>query len=179
MKKLVLLIAGTFLCLMIFTSRIYTCALSASAGSNAITVLTKDRPTPINRRTQNRLFDSLLTAGGNGRDAPPACADGELFASLLRPDGPISYQPNGSYYYINRKATHKGCLIGPSGVNFDLELQKRKARDSNEWVTVAHNNGPDANETISYDGEAGFYRWKIYSVRGYGNYNFWAVIPRD
>jgi hypothetical protein len=176
MKKLVLLFAGTFLCLMIFTSRIYTCPVSASAGSSAITIPTKDRPTPIDRRTQNRLFDSLLTAGGNGSDAPPACAGGQLFASLLRPDGPIAYEPIGSYYYFNRSATHKGCLIGPSGVNFDLNLQKR---DGNEWVTVAHSNGPDANETISYNGEAGYYRWKIYSVRGYGNYNFWAVIPRD
>lgn len=178
MKKLVLLFAGTFLCLMIFTSRIYTGALSASARSSVITTPTKDRPTPTNRRTQNRLFDSLLTAGGNGRDAPPACAGGQLFASLLRPDGPRAYEPIGSYYYFNRKATHKGCLIGPSGVNFDLDLQRRNS-DREPWVTVASGNRSDANETISYDGEAGFYRWKIYSVRGYGNYNFWAVIPRD
>ncbi|MCA1615663.1 MAG: S1 family peptidase, partial [Acidobacteria bacterium] len=89
--------------------------------------------------------------------------------------GDYDYHPNGSYYYSSISGAHKGCLVGPtSGADFDLYLQKW---NGSSWVIVARGETATSNETISYSGTSGYYRWQVYSYSGTGSYNFWRLAP--
>jgi hypothetical protein len=128
--------------------------------------------TNIGTGSPNRLLYSLLTTGGG---VPAACTGGTLYTGSLGFTGDYDYHPNGSYYYSAVSGTHKGCLVGPSsGADFDLYLQKW---NGSAWVIVASSESVTSNETISYTGTAGYYRFQIYSYSGTGSYNFWTVHP--
>ncbi|HEX6182992.1 MAG TPA: S8 family serine peptidase, partial [Pyrinomonadaceae bacterium] len=131
--------------------------------------------TGIGTGSPNRLLYSLLTTGGGGGGVPAACTGGTLYTGSLGFTGDYDYHPNGSYYYSSVSGTHKGCLVGPtSGADFDLYLQKW---NGSSWVIVARSESVTSNETISYTGTAGYYRFQIYSYSGSGSYNFWTVHP--
>jgi aqualysin 1 len=132
--------------------------------------------TGIGTGSPNRLLYSLLTTGGGGGGGvPAACTGGTLYTGSLGFTGDYDYHPNGSYYYSSVSGTHKGCLVGPtSGTDFDLDLQKW---NGSAWVIVARGETATSNETISYSGTAGYYRFQVYSYSGSGSYNFWTVHP--
>jgi aqualysin 1 len=130
--------------------------------------------TGIGTGSPNRLLYSPLTTGGGG-GVPAACAGGTLYTGTLTFTGDFDYHPNGSYYYSSVSGTHKGCLVGPtSGADFDLYLQKW---NGSSWVIVAGSESVTSNETISYTGTSGYYRFQVYSYSGSGSYNFWTVHP--
>ena len=130
--------------------------------------------TNIGTGSPNRLLYSLLTTGGGG-GVPAACSGGTLYTGTLTFTGDYDYHPNGSYYYSVASGTHRGCLVGPtSGADFDLYLQKW---NGSAWVIVARSESVTSNETISYTGTAGYYRFQVYSYSGSGSYNFWTVHP--
>ncbi|HWS90724.1 MAG TPA: S8 family peptidase [Pyrinomonadaceae bacterium] len=130
--------------------------------------------TNIGTGSPNRLLYSLLTTGGGG-GVPAACTGGTLYTGSLGFTGDYDYHPNGSYYYSAASGTHKGCLVGPtSGADFDLYLQKW---NGSAWVIVARGETATSNETISYTGTSGYYRFQVYSYSGSGSYNFWTVHP--
>ena len=131
--------------------------------------------TGIGTGSPNRLLYSPLTTGGGGGGVPAACTGGTLYTGSLTGTGTSQYHPNGSYYYSSVSGTHKGCLVGPtSGADFDLYLQKW---NGSAWVIVARGETATSNETISYSGTAGYYRFQVYSYSGSGSYNFWTVHP--
>ncbi len=70
------------------------------------------------------------------RPPPPSgCASlPEQFSGSLSGAGDFDNHPNGTYFYTPRSGTHRGCLDGPSGVDFDLFLRKWNGFT---WVTVA------------------------------------------
>ncbi|MCA1614570.1 MAG: S8 family peptidase [Acidobacteria bacterium] len=130
--------------------------------------------TNIGTGSPNRLLYSLLTTDGGG-GVPTACSGGTQYTGTLTYTGDYDYHPNGSYYYSSVSGTHKGCLVGPtSGADFDLYLQKW---NGSSWVIVARSESVSSNETISYSGTAGYYRFQVYSYSGTGSYNLWIVRP--
>jgi subtilisin family serine protease len=130
--------------------------------------------TNIGTGSPNRLLYSLLTTGG-GSTVPSACTGGTLYTGSLGFTGDYDYHPNGSYYYSSVSGTHKGCLVGPtSGADFDLYLQKW---NGSAWVIVARSESVTSNETISYTGTSGYYRFQVYSYSGSGSYNLWIIRP--
>ena len=130
--------------------------------------------TNIGTGSPNRLLYSLLTTGGGG-GVPAACTGGTLYTGSLGFTGDYDYHPNGSYYFSSVSGTHKGCLVGPtSGADFDLYLQKW---NGSAWVIVARGETATSNETISYTGTSGYYRFQVYSYSGSGSYNFWTIHP--
>ena len=130
--------------------------------------------TGIGTGSPNRLLYSLLTTDSGG-GAPSACSGGTLYTGTLSFSGDYDYHPNGSYYYSSVSGYHKGCLVGPtSGADFDLYLQKW---NGSSWVIVARSESATSNETISYSGTAGYYRWLAYSYSGSGSYSLWIVRP--
>ena len=147
-------------------------AAPSLVASQIISTATPNRLTGIGTGSPNRLLYSPLTAPGS--DAPAACADGTLYTGSLSGTGAINYQPNGSYYYSSVSGVHKGCLVGQTGADFDLYLQKW---NGTMWVVVASSTSATPNETITYSGTPGYYTWQIYSYSGSGNYNFWLVRP--
>ena len=77
-------------------------------------------------------------------------------------------RPSG-YYYSSVRAPTSGCLDGPSGVDFDLYLEKW---NGSSWVVVAQSISSDPDEQISYSGTAGNYSWRVESYTGSGSYTF-------
>jgi subtilisin family serine protease len=102
------------------------------------------------------------------------CTDCTPYTGSLTGKGYSAYQPNGSYYYSSAAGAHQGWLQGPAGTDFDLYLQKW---NGNAWANVATSAGSSSTEQITYNGTAGYYRFRIYSYAGSGNYSFWLKKP--
>ncbi len=123
----------------------------------------------------NRLLYSLLGAAPPPPPPPPpppTC--GTSYSGTLSGTGDADFQPNGTYYRSTSSGTHRGCLKGPAGVDFDLYLQRW---NGSSWVSVASALGATATETITYSGTPAYYRWRILSYSGAGSYAFELSRP--
>ncbi|WP_265520341.1 S1 family peptidase [Oerskovia flava] len=120
---------------------------------------------------------TLITSGGGGGnpEPPPAGCTGyaSTFTGTLS-SGATAAQPNGSYYTTTRSGTHRGCLSGPSGADFDLYLQKWSG---SQWVSVAQSTAPGSSETVTYNGTSGYYRYVVHAYSGSGSYTLGATAP--
>ncbi len=112
-----------------------------------------------------------VTVSSGGGDPCTSC---EMYTGVLTGTGTSQYQPNGTYYYTGVSGTHRGWLRGPTTADFDLYLQKWNGF---YWATVARSESVTSEEQIAYTGTAGYYRWRIYSYSGSGNYTFWLQRP--
>ncbi len=122
----------------------------------------------------NRLLYTL--GGGSAPPPPPPAGCGglpEQFTGSLSGAGDADTHPNGTYFQAVA-GTHKGCLDGPNGVDFDLALYRW---NGSSWsrVAVAQGSGPD--ESITYNGTAGYYYWRVNSYSGSGSYSFGMQRP--
>nr|MDT0657522.1 S1 family peptidase [Micromonospora sp. DSM 115978] len=121
----------------------------------------------------------LTLRTGSGGTPPPTTpppggtCSGTTYTGSLS-SGASQYQPGGSYYYSSASGTHRGCLDGPNGVDFDLYLQRWSG---SSWVTVAQGitSGPD--ETTTYTGSAGYYRYRVHAYSGSGSYSLSISRP--
>jgi hypothetical protein len=68
----------------------------------------------------------------------------------------------------------EGWLEGPSGADFDLYLWQW---NGSSWVVVGASTSITPNESVGFDGAAGYYYWEIYSFSGSGVYDFWLKHP--
>lgn len=134
----------------------------SASGTYSVTLTVRDTAGQTHSQTQ-----SVSVSSG----AP--CSNCEYYTGTLSGSGASAIQPNGSYYY-SAAGVHQGWLQGPSGTDFDLYLQRWNGAN---WVTVARAESTGSNESISYNGTAGYYRWRIYSYRGSGTYHFWLKRP--
>lgn len=121
----------------------------------------------------NRLLYSLLTSAPPPPPPPPACSAGTLYSGTLSGTNDSDIHPNGTYFQ-SPAGTHQGVLDGPAGVDFDLYLQRWNGF---MWARVASgvSSGPD--ETVIYNGTAGYYRWQVISYSGSGAYAFCLQRP--
>jgi subtilisin-like proprotein convertase family protein len=101
------------------------------------------------------------------------CTNCEHYTGTLSGTGDYDYHPNGTYYYSSA-GTHQGWLEGPAGTDFDLYLWRW---NGSSWATVASSTSSNSSESISYNGSAGYYVWRIYSYSGSGGYDFWLDRP--
>jgi subtilisin family serine protease len=131
----------------------------------------------------NRLLYSLLTGGGPPpgptptpvpTQPPAGCGLAESYAGSLSSNGDFDYHPNGTYFYSSRSGTHRGCLRGPAGTDFDLYLWRWNGF---YWATVAQSISSDSDEDIAYNGSAGYYVWRVVSYSGSGSYTFGMTRP--
>ena len=102
---------------------------------------------------------------GGGDNGGASCA-GTPYAGTLTA-GATQFQPNNTYYSTASAAKHSGCMIGPVGTDFDLELLKW---NGSGWVQVAKSDGPSSQESVAYNGAAGYYTWRVSSAAGAGAY---------
>jgi serine protease len=142
------------------TSRTY-----AAGGSYQVTLTVRDTANQTNSQTRTVTVSS-------GPTAP--CTNCEAYTGSLSGTGANAYHPNGSYYYSSGSGTHSGWLRGPANADFDLYLQKWTGWG---WSTVAQGISSNSSEDVSYNGTAGYYRWRVYSYSGSGSYNFWMRRP--
>src|SRR5215207_4459812 len=91
---------------------------------------------------------TLVTSGGGNPNPPTGCTGFEFTATGSLSSGGSAYVPNGSYYYSSASGTHRGCLDGPSGTDFDLYLQKW---NGSAWAVVAQGITSAADENVTYN----------------------------
>jgi aqualysin 1 len=135
-------------------------AIVASSTPNVVTGVGSGSP--------NRLLYSLL---GNAPPPPPppppppGCAS-ETYTGTLSGTGDADIHPNGTYFVANA-GTHSGCLSGPTNADFDLALYRWNGFF---WTRVAVSQSTTSTESITYNGTAGSYYWRVYSFSGSGSY---------
>ncbi|HEX6640786.1 MAG TPA: M4 family metallopeptidase [Thermoanaerobaculia bacterium] len=77
-------------------------------------------------------------------------------------------------YSSSVSGSHTGKLTGPSGVDFDLYLQKLSG---STWTSVAAGESSTATENVSYNGTSGTYRWRVYAYSGSGSFTLCTTKP--
>ncbi|MFI6707619.1 S1 family peptidase [Nonomuraea sp. NPDC050478] len=111
---------------------------------------------------------TLVTSDGGGDPDPPTgCQGYQSTHTGSLSSGQNAYQPNGSYYQTTTSGTHAACLDAPDGTDFDLYLQRWNGFS---WSTVAQGITPGADETVTYNGSAGYYRYRVHAYSGSGSY---------
>jgi streptogrisin C len=113
----------------------------------------------------------LVTGTGTPPDPPTGCSGYEFTRTGSVSSGGSQWTP---YYYSSVSGSHRGCLDGPSGVDFDLYLQKWNGF---AWADVAGGTSPNPDETVSYTGTAGYYRWEVHAYSGSGSYTLGYSNP--
>lgn len=124
---------------------------------------------PVNEILQ--AYGLTLVTNGGGEPPGGEC-EGSLTGNLS--SGASAVQPNGSYYQSTRSGAHTGCLDGPSGADFDLYLQKW---NGSSWASVASGTSPNPDETVTYNGTAGYYRYVVHAYSGSGAYTLGYTRP--
>lgn len=114
---------------------------------------------------------SCLTDCGGNPPPPPSCT---TYTGSLSGTGAAAVQPNGTYYQSTAAGTHSGTLSGPSGADFDLYLYRW---NGSAWAIVARSEGATSSESITYNGTAGYYYWRILSYSGSGSYSLCISRP--
>ncbi|MFC4119198.1 S1 family peptidase [Nonomuraea zeae] len=116
---------------------------------------------------------TLVTAGGT--EPPPTGCQGyeETYSGSLT-SNQSAYQPNGSYYQATVSGTHAACLDGPNGTDFDVYLQRW---NGSTWAVVASATSPNPDETLSFNGTAGYYRYRVHAYSGSGSYTLGLNRP--
>jgi hypothetical protein len=121
---------------------------------------------------RNRFANaSCLTDCGGNPPPPPTCT---TYTGSLSGTGASAVQPNGTWYQTTASGIHAGTLTGPGGADFDLYLRRW---NGSAWVTVAASEGPTSSESISFNGSAGYYYWRILSFSGSGSYSLCFSRP--
>ncbi|QFG25183.1 S1 family peptidase [Actinomadura sp. WMMB 499] len=116
----------------------------------------------------------LVTGDGGPGPDPGSCDGHQTTVSGSLSSGANAYQPNGSYYQSTSSGAHTACLDGPTGTDFDLYLQKWSG---SSWQTVAQSISPTPDENISYNGTAGYYRYRVHAYSGSGAYTLGFSRP--
>ncbi|MBB5868343.1 streptogrisin C [Allocatelliglobosispora scoriae] len=120
---------------------------------------------------------TLMTSGTTPPSSPPptsGCTGYEFTRSGTLSSGGVAYQPDNSYYTSTVSGTHRGCLRGPSGTDYDLYLQKWSG---SAWVDVAEGATSSNAETLTYSGTAGNYRFQVHAYSGSGAYTMGFSNP--
>ncbi|MDG4766265.1 S1 family peptidase [Solwaraspora sp. WMMD406] len=87
--------------------------------------------------------------------------------------GGTAIQPNGTYFTASA-GTHRACLDGPTSRDFDLYLQRWSG---SSWVSVASGTSPGPDETLTYSGSSGYYRYVVHAYSGSGSYSLGITRP--
>ena len=145
-----------------------TTATPASVASALINNSTANKVTSAGTGSPNRLLYSIF---GGSTTPPPS---GTTYTGSLSGAGDSDIHPGGTYYQSTVSGTHKGVLDGPSGVDFDLYLDRW---NGSAWAIVGRGETASPDETITYSGTSGYYRWRVVSYTGSGSYTFTMTKP--
>ncbi|GAA4415305.1 M64 family metallopeptidase [Actinokineospora soli] len=115
----------------------------------------------------DRAIRSKISTTPTGCTSYPTTRTGSLNA------GASAHQPDGSYFQA-AAGSHRACLDGPTGANFDLALQKW---NGSAWATVASATTSSPDETLTYTGTSGYYTYRITAVTGSGSYTLGYGAP--
>ncbi|MEU7004419.1 serine protease [Nonomuraea sp. NPDC046570] len=118
-----------------------------------------------------RTATFALTVGGG---PPQGCSGFETTKTGSLTSGASQYQPDGQYYQTTTTGPHRACLDGPTGTDYDLYLQKW---NGSSWAAVAQGATAGPDETLTYTGTAGYYRYRVHAYQGSGAYTLGYDAP--
>ena len=104
------------------------------------------------------------------------CPECEQTSGTLSGANAQQYTPN-SAGFSSSGGQFRGFLEGPDGVDFDLYLEKFGGFLFQSWSVVAAGESLSADETITYNGSAGTYRWRVKSYSGSGEFVLYTENP--
>ncbi|WP_338844882.1 PKD domain-containing protein [Massilia sp. W12] len=135
----------------------------ATAGTYTVSLTVTDNSGATNSSSQ-----TITVTGG------AACTGTSLTGNFSGATNQSQFLPGGSYYQSTVAGTHSACLVGPGSADFDLYLEKWSG---SKWVQVAKSEGASASEKISYNGTAGYYRYRVMNPVGVGSYSLTYSKP--
>ncbi|ROO59928.1 streptogrisin C [Micromonospora sp. Llam0] len=126
------------------------------------------------------VYGLTLRTGGGGNPPPTTpppgggtCSGYQNTYTGSLSSGGTQIQPNGSYFSAG-SGTHRACLDGPTSRDFDLYLQRWSG---SSWVSVASGTSPGPDETLTYSGSSGYYRYVVHAYSGSGSYSLGITRP--
>ncbi|MBB1059608.1 M4 family metallopeptidase [Lysobacter spongiae] len=160
------------------TDSSYDCRPYKSGNSESCTFASPQAGTYHVRIKAYSSFSGVSLVGDYQSGSPnpnpgEPCSGCDKYSGSLSGTGNSAVQPNGTYYQSGAGA-QKGWLRGPSGADFDLELYRWSGSG---WSKVASSTSPTSEESVNYNGAAGYYYWKVLSYSGSGNYDLWIDAP--
>ena len=113
----------------------------------------------------------LLFTGPATTPTPPTSCAAQPYTGSFTASRQSAY-PAGEF--TAPAGAHKGCLTGPANADFDLYLERW---NGSAWAWVARGIGQTSTETVTYNGSAGTYRWRVHSYSGAGAYTLEVTRP--
>lgn len=141
----------------LFLSQVTT-ATNAAARDQLVYHATSGKVTSAGSGSPNKLLHSLFF----------------IYYGSLSGTGVSQWQPSTSGYSATVSGPHIAKLTGPSGTDFDLYLQKW---NGSAWADVASGTSASSNESVTYSGTSGSYRWEAFSYSGSGSYTLTTTRP--
>ena len=122
------------------------------------------------------VTDNLGSSASNSKTVTvgAACPGTTLNGSFSGGNGQTQIQPGGSWYQSIAAGVHAACLVGAGGTDFDLYFDRW---NGSSWVQVAKSDSPSSSESISYNGTAGYYRYRVVNYSGSGGYTLTYSRP--
>ncbi|GIH94429.1 S1 family peptidase [Planobispora siamensis] len=114
-----------------------------------------------------------LTLAGGGTPPPTGCSGYQNTYNGSLTSNQNAYQP-GTGGYTAAAGTHRICLDGPNGTDYDAYLQRLSG---STWTTVAQGTSPNPDEAFTYNGTAGTYRVRVHAYSGSGSYTLGLTRP--
>lgn len=152
-----------------------------TATLNAATDLFGSSSTQYNRVATAWCAVGVGSCPGGGTPTPtptatptPGNCSGGTYTGTMTGTGDDEIEPNGTYYQSTISGVHAATLTGPAGTDFDLRLYKWNGFS---WAVVASSLGSTSSESISYNGTAGYYYWRVNSYSGSGAFSLCTRRP--
>ena len=105
-------------------------------------------------------------------DPEPDPEPGERFTGSVADRGQ-DLQPDGTYWYAEA-GKHQAVLEGPSDADLDLYLYRWSG---NAWKVVGRSETATSQESVTFQGDAGYYVWAVRSYAGAGDYDLFLQRP--
>ncbi|WP_220481112.1 serine protease [Marilutibacter penaei] len=118
-------------------------------------------------------FNGLTLLANHATSGGAPCTGCDAYTGSLSGTGSTAVQPNGTYY-TSVAGAQRAWLRGPAGSDFDLELYRW---NGSGWSRVASSAGPTSEESVTYNGSAGYYYWRVLAYAGSGSYTLWLDTP--
>ena len=130
-----------------------TCTVRSGAGIYYVAVV-----------AQNGFNNLTVNATLHFSDAQ----EGDRFVGSLSDQSEVDIHPDGSWFRTTG-GNIRAILNAGQNTKFKMRLEQWR---NMSWVTQSHSQGSETQQQINYDASNGYYRIKIYSYQGSGNYVF-------
>lgn len=136
----------------------------AAAGTYTVTLTVTDTAGQTDSASQ-----SVTVTEDTG-----GCDGCTVYTGTLTGTNDSAIHPNGGFQFDGGTLT--GELSGPANADFDLRLERfSRSFLFSGWSRVASATTNSSQESISYNGSAGEYRWVVVSYSGAGDYTLEAT----